>query len=84
MPYSGGFQLLLLAISQLSDKVKAVADPARKTVRAFGAVTVVCEEARKLVVLEWEADPINDMYADAVLLAVLQHAVAGETTQQAK
>ena len=41
-----------------------------RVLRAFGAVDLVVD--KKMVVLEWVASPINDMYADGVLCAVLQ------------
>lgn len=42
----------------------------KKVVRAFGAIDVVVEKTT--VTLEWIANPINDMYADALIMAVLQ------------
>ncbi len=45
-------------------------DEEKKVIRAFGSVDIVCE--KRMVTLEWIASPINDMYADAVLSAVLQ------------
>ncbi len=45
-------------------------DEDKKVIRAFGSVDIVCE--KRMVTLEWIASPINDMYADAVLAAVLQ------------
>ena len=44
--------------------------PLQKIIRAFEAVDIVVE--KRMVTLEWVASPINDMYADAVLSAVLQ------------
>merc|ERR1712203_1146943 len=41
-----------------------------RVIRAFGAIDVICEP--RLVTLEWIASPCNDMFADAVLSAVLQ------------
>ena len=38
--------------------------------RAFGAIDVIYEP--RMVTLEWIASPCNDMFADAVLSAVLQ------------
>ena len=43
---------------------------AYKVIRAFGAVDVVHD--KRMVTIEWVASPVNDMYADAVLSAILQ------------
>lgn len=44
----------------------------KKIIRAFNAVDIVYEKKFAMVTLEWIASPVNDMYADAVLAAVLQ------------
>ncbi len=41
-----------------------------QVIRAFGAVDVVHD--KRMVTIEWVASPVNDMYADAVLSAILQ------------
>ena len=38
--------------------------------RAFGSIDIIVEP--KMITLEWIASPCNDMFADAVLSAVLQ------------
>ena len=69
--FSGSFQLLQYMVSQLSSDVKLIESGADKNIiRAFGGVDIVHE--KRNVTLEWVASPVNDMYADAVLLAVLQ------------
>jgi cleavage and polyadenylation specificity factor subunit 3 len=69
--YSGSFQLLQYMVSQISGDVHTVESSAeKKIIRAFEAVDIVVE--KRMVTLEWVASPINDMYADAVLAAVLQ------------
>ena len=45
-------------------------NPLQKIIRAFDSIDIVVE--KRMVTLEWVASPINDMYADAVLSAVLQ------------
>merc|ERR1712098_580901 len=39
-------------------------------IRAFGSIDIILEP--RMVTLEWIASPCNDMFADAVLSAVLQ------------
>lgn len=69
--YAGSFQLLQFLVSQISGEVETVeAGKEKKIIRAFGSVDIVSE--KQMVTLEWIASPVNDMYADAVLSAVLQ------------
>jgi len=42
----------------------------KQIIRAFGAIDIIYEP--RMVTLEWIASPCNDMFADAVLSAVLQ------------
>ena len=42
----------------------------KRVIRIFNVVDVVYEP--RLVTLEWVASPLNDMYADAALAAILQ------------
>lgn len=42
----------------------------RKTLRAFDAIDIL--QDRRMLTLEWIASPVNDMYADAILCAILQ------------
>ena len=69
--YNGSFHLLQYMVSQISGDVHTVESNAeKKIIRAFEAIDIVAE--KRMVTLEWVASPINDMYADAVLSAVLQ------------
>ena len=70
--FSCPFSLLYFMVSQLGGSVEVLeeAAAAKKVIRAFGAVDVVYE--RRMVTLEWVASPVNDMYADAILCALLQ------------
>jgi len=66
--FSGSFDLLRFMVTQVSGEVEVVEE--NRVLRAFKAVDLVVE--RRMVTLEWVASPVNDMYADAVLCAVLQ------------
>ena len=55
-------------VTQVAGEVEVVRE--NEVLRAFKAVDLVVE--RRMVTLEWVASPVNDMYADAVLCAVLQ------------
>lgn len=69
--YAGTLPLLQYLLSQLSGDIETVETGKDKSViRAFGAIDVIHE--KRNVTLEWVASPVNDMYADAVLVCVLQ------------
>ena len=73
--YTGSLQILHYVLQQTAGEVKileADGDAAKKKtiIRAFGSIDIIHEP--RLVTLEWVASPCNDMFADAVLSAVLQ------------
>jgi len=69
--YTGSLPALQSLLQQTGQLEAVEGDPGGKQVlRAFGAVDLVLEP--RLVTLEWIASPCNDMFADAVLSAVLQ------------
>lgn len=81
--YSGTFALLHFMISQLcgdvqlshlenssSSNTSGQPQESRKVLRAFGEIDIIYD--RRMVVLEWVASPVNDMYADAILCSILQ------------
>jgi len=75
--FSCSFALLHFMVSQLGGgggsggAVEVLeGEGSKKVIRAFGAVDVIYE--RRMVTLEWVASPVNDMYADAILCAILQ------------
>ena len=71
MHYTGSLPALQSLLQQTGQLEAVEGDPGGKQVlRAFGAVDLVLEP--RLVTLEWIASPCNDMFADAVLSAVLQ------------
>jgi cleavage and polyadenylation specificity factor subunit 3 len=72
--YSGTLPLLQCILQHTAGDVEVVegegSGDKKKVIRAFGAIDVIYEP--RLVTLEWIASPCNDMFADAVLAAVLQ------------
>jgi len=71
--YSGSKEMLEYLLTQLTgqlENVEGEKDDKKQIFRAFGAIDVIIEP--KMVTLEWIASPCNDMFADAVLSAVLQ------------
>lgn len=65
--YSASLPMLKHLLTQIAGNLEAVDD---KKFRAFKHVDVTIEG--KIITMEWIATPVNDMYADAVLTALLQ------------
>lgn len=69
--FSAPLSVLLYYLSQLSSDVTSFKLPNNKEcLRIFNAITIVKEP--NMLALEWTANPVNDMYADAVLAIVLR------------
>jgi len=70
--FSAALSLLKYYLHQLSDDVASVQlkDQNKEALRIFDAITIVKDG--NMCVLEWDANPVNDMYADAVLAIVLR------------
>ncbi|XP_078481154.1 cleavage and polyadenylation specificity factor subunit 3 [Ciona intestinalis] len=69
--FTASLSLLKYYLHQLSDDVVVLPlSNGREGLRVFGAVTVVKEQ--NMLLLEWTANPVNDMYADSVLAIVLR------------
>jgi len=74
VPYTGTLNQLQYYLNQLSadvEKSSAAGGGSLNVLRVFGgAVSVTLEQ--RYVIIEWIANPVNDMYADAVLAVVLK------------
>ncbi|KAK4008839.1 cleavage and polyadenylation specificity factor 73-like [Daphnia magna] len=69
--YSGNLQTLQAVLSNVSSDVEVVHnDKGLKSFRLFSVIDVIVDKS--LVTLEWAADSVNDMFADAVLSAILK------------
>uniref|UniRef100_A0A8C8LL25 Cleavage and polyadenylation specificity factor subunit 3 n=1 Tax=Oncorhynchus tshawytscha TaxID=74940 RepID=A0A8C8LL25_ONCTS len=70
IPFTGPISLLASHLRNLAGDVEEVESAEKITLRIFKNVTLVHEAG--MVVLEWIANPLNDMYADAVTTVVLE------------
>jgi cleavage and polyadenylation specificity factor subunit 3 len=68
--YSGSPQLLQYYLTQLAGDVERIEIGDKMIFRMFKQINVILE--LRMVVIEWIANPVNDMYADAVLAVVLK------------
>jgi len=66
----GMLQYLLLQLAGELETVEGEETKKKQIFRAFKAIDIILEP--KMITLEWIASPCNDMFADAVLSAVLQ------------
>ncbi|XP_034236974.1 cleavage and polyadenylation specificity factor 73 [Thrips palmi] len=65
--YSGSVPLLKHLLAQISGTVEPIDE---HKIRVFNSIDINIEN--KIVTMEWSATPVNDMYADSVLTAILQ------------
>ncbi|XP_069028674.1 cleavage and polyadenylation specificity factor subunit 3-like [Embiotoca jacksoni] len=70
IPYTGPISLLVSQLRSLAGDVEQVEGSDKITVKIFKNITLVHEAGT--VQLEWIANPLNDMYADAVTTVVLE------------
>ncbi|EDO39587.1 predicted protein [Nematostella vectensis] len=68
--FHGAFSVLKQCLENLAGRLDEVTIQGKSAVRVFGAITVMHEKSS--VLIEWVANSVNDMYADAVLAVVLQ------------
>lgn len=70
IPYTGPFNLLSYQLQQLTGEVDEMEGNEKDCLRVFKAITVIKEHG--MVMLEWVANPANDMYADTVASVILE------------
>ncbi|XP_044739743.1 cleavage and polyadenylation specificity factor 73 [Chrysoperla carnea] len=76
--YGGSLSVLRHLICQLAGTIETL--DGEKKFKVFKNIEVSIEN--KIVTLEWIANPVNDMYADAVLTAILQAESLDAPTKQ--
>uniref|UniRef100_A0A8C4Y1H1 Cleavage and polyadenylation specificity factor subunit 3 n=1 Tax=Gopherus evgoodei TaxID=1825980 RepID=A0A8C4Y1H1_9SAUR len=70
IPYSGPFNLLYYQLQKLTGDVEEIEIQQKPALKVFKNITVIQEPG--MVVLEWVANPANDMYADTVTTVILE------------
>ncbi|KAG5846794.1 cleavage and polyadenylation specificity factor subunit 3 [Anguilla anguilla] len=70
IPFTGPFSLLVNQLRSLAGDVEELENTDKTTLKIFKNITLVHEVG--MVMLEWIANPLNDMYADAVTTVVLE------------
>ncbi|XP_006626188.1 cleavage and polyadenylation specificity factor subunit 3 [Lepisosteus oculatus] len=70
IPFTGPYSLLVNQLRSLAGDVEEIDTLDRPTLKIFKNIVLVYEAG--MVVLEWLANPLNDMYADTVTTVVLE------------
>uniref|UniRef100_A0A8D0YS65 Cleavage and polyadenylation specific factor 3 n=1 Tax=Sus scrofa TaxID=9823 RepID=A0A8D0YS65_PIG len=70
IPYTGPFNLLSYQLQKLTGDVEELEIQEKPALKVFKNITVIQEPG--MVVLEWLANPSNDMYADTVTTVILE------------
>ncbi|XP_031614202.1 cleavage and polyadenylation specificity factor subunit 3 isoform X2 [Oreochromis aureus] len=70
IPFTGPYSLLVCHLRNLTGDVEELDGTERNTLKIFKNITLIQEAG--MVLLEWIANPLNDMYADAVTTVVLE------------
>ncbi|CAK8696769.1 unnamed protein product [Clavelina lepadiformis] len=69
--FSAPLSLLKYYLHQLSDDVESIkVSNNREGLKIFDSITIVKDV--NMLIVEWQANPVNDMYADAVLAIILR------------
>uniref|UniRef100_UPI003AAE8E94 cleavage and polyadenylation specificity factor subunit 3 isoform X2 n=1 Tax=Centroberyx gerrardi TaxID=166262 RepID=UPI003AAE8E94 len=70
IPFTGPYSLLCCSLLSVSGDVEELDGTEKNTLKIFKNITLIHEVG--MVLLEWIANPLNDMYADAVTTVVLE------------
>ncbi|CAF4606475.1 unnamed protein product, partial [Rotaria socialis] len=70
IPFTAAPRSLVLNLSQVAGELEQVGDKQKPGIRVFGAINIFLEN--RMLVLEWESSPVNDVYADAVVTVILK------------
>ncbi|KAG7224219.1 hypothetical protein INR49_019954 [Caranx melampygus] len=70
IPFTGPYSLLVCHLRNLTGDVEELDGTEKNTLKLFKNIILIHEVG--MVLLEWIANPLNDMYADAVTTVVLE------------
>lgn len=69
--YHASFSALQTALKQFCGKIETFIHNGKPAIKLFEGIVSIYQE-RNAVILEWMSNPSNDMYADAILVCVLE------------
>lgn len=86
IPWNSSLNTLQLLLDRIGGAGTVEVLEEDKRIRAFCCIDLTVEP--KIIVMEWQATPVNDMFADSVLACVMQTEMGGTnikgTTAQSK
>ncbi|XP_068152069.1 cleavage and polyadenylation specificity factor 73 [Drosophila tropicalis] len=74
IPWGSSLTTLQLLLDRIGAGCVVVVEPERK-LRVFNCVELTVEQ--KIIIMEWQATHVNDVYADAVLACIMQSELGG-------
>ncbi|EDW84518.1 uncharacterized protein Dwil_GK13096 [Drosophila willistoni] len=74
IPWGSSLTTLQLLLDRIGAGCVVVVEPERK-LRVFNCVELTVEQ--KIIIVEWQATHVNDVYADAVLACIMQSELGG-------
>lgn len=86
IPWTSSLNTLQLLLDRIGGVGTVQVLKEDKHIRAFNCIDLTVEG--KIIIMEWQATPVNDMFADSVLACVMQTEMGGTnikgTTAQSK
>uniref|UniRef100_A0A1B0FAN2 Pre-mRNA 3'-end-processing endonuclease polyadenylation factor C-term domain-containing protein n=1 Tax=Glossina morsitans morsitans TaxID=37546 RepID=A0A1B0FAN2_GLOMM len=79
IPWNSSIVTLKLLLDRIGGAGTVEILEENKKLRAFACIDLIVEG--KIIVMEWQATPVNDMYADTVLSCVMQNELGGTNTK---
>ncbi|XP_071853593.1 cleavage and polyadenylation specificity factor subunit 3-like isoform X3 [Apostichopus japonicus] len=70
--YSAPLSLLTHYLIQLCGQVEYITVNEKSALKVFENITVIHEPQQNIVILEWTANAVNDMYADAIIAVLMK------------
>lgn len=75
IPWSSSLTTLQLLLDRIGGAGTVDVLEEDKRIRAFSCIELVVDA--KIIVMEWQATPVNDMFADSVLACIMQTEMGG-------
>ncbi|SPP87976.1 cleavage and polyadenylation specificity factor 73 [Drosophila guanche] len=80
IPWGSSLSTLELLLDRIGAGCVEVVEPERK-LRVFNCIELTVEQ--KIIIMEWQATHVNDVYADAVLACIMQSELGGTSLKGA-
>lgn len=75
IPWTSSLQTLKLLLDRIGGKESVQMFEDDKKILAFNCIELTVEG--KIIIMEWQATPVNDMFADTLLASIMQTEMGG-------